>query len=310
MNVKIKKIIINILVFLLTAIILVLIFRKIHISAVIYAFQDIPSRIWIISLVITLTFPFMSAGRWYLILKNMKADVSFSRCVMIIVGIWPISSVTPSKSGDLLRAINLKNIVTPIIVTGSVLLERLLDFFILGLFSLIGGIMLNDIKILILSLLVIFGILCVLILSLFRENIKINHRWNEKVDQLLLSMHSISKKPVVFLFVLMITVLSWILKFIQTKILFYGVSAEVPFLFIIGALPVAILVGLLPITVSGIGTRDSMFIYLFSQFADKPRILTVSLLYTFFGYWLIAFIGIPFIKKALSGYKKNSFKIN
>ena len=88
-------------------------------------------------------------------------------------------------------------------------------------------------------------------------------------------------------------------KTVQTKLLFDGVGVGVPLGFTAAALPVAIFVGLLPITCGGMGTRDSAIAVLFAEFATAPQALAVALLYSFFGYWLLAVVGIPFVKKAI-----------
>jgi hypothetical protein len=89
---------------------------------------------------------------------------------------------------------------------------------------------------------------------------------------------------------------------VQTKLLFGGVGAVVPLGFTVAALPVVLFVGLLPITFAGMGTRDSAMLVMFFAYATQAQILAVGLLYTFFGYWLLALVGFPFVKKALQLY--------
>jgi hypothetical protein len=47
-------------------------------------------------------------------------------------------------------------------------------------------------------------------------------------------------------------------------------------------------------------TRDSAMVVLFSAFASSSQALAAGILYSFFGYWLLAVAGIPFIRKALN----------
>lgn len=98
---------------------------------------------------------------------------------------------------------------------------------------------------------------------------------------------------------LLLTALNWFASMVQTKLLFGGVGAVVPLGFTVAALPVVLFVGLLPITFAGMGTRDSAMLVMFFAYATQAQILAVGLLYTFFGYWLLALVGIPFVKNAL-----------
>ena len=87
---------------------------------------------------------------------------------------------------------------------------------------------------------------------------------------------------------------------ILTRILFGGVNAAVPLGFTATALPIAIFAGLIPITLGGMGTRDTAMVVLFAAYASSSQALAVALLYSFFGYWLLAVVGIPYIRKALN----------
>ena len=65
-------------------------------------------------------------------------------------------------------------------------------------------------------------------------------------------------------------------------------------------LPLAIFVGLLPLTLSGMGTRDPAFIALFGGLGVAAEVsLGVGLLYSLYGYWLPALVGLPFMRRVL-----------
>jgi len=100
------------------------------------------------------------------------------------------------------------------------------------------------------------------------------------------------------LMIIFLTVVKWLVVFVQIKILFGGVGADISYGLVATALPIAIFVGLLPITLGGMGTRDSAMIVLFSGMATVPQIIAVGLLYAFFGYWLFSVIGIFFMRQA------------
>jgi len=74
-------------------------------------------------------------------------------------------------------------------------------------------------------------------------------------------------------------------------------DTEVPLIYVIAAFPVAIFVGLLPISISGLGTRDTAIVFLFSRYASPEVCISVGLLYVFFGYWLPSIFGLPVLSR-------------
>lgn len=289
----------GILLIIFTFVVFYLLFRKIDVKSVFEHLRTIPNYIWLSATALTLIFPVLSAIRWYLILKTIGYKISIKRCLLIIIGIWPISSISPSKAGDLLKSVSLRKEVKPFIIAGSVLTERLLDLIVLSFFALIGGLIFESFQIIIVSGSLILAIFGVFIISLTKINFPFSDKIKLKVLEILHSLKSLFKDPKTFSYILFLTIANWFASIFQTYLLFKGVGAEVPLGYVTGGLPIAIFVGLLPITFGGMGTRDSAMIFLFAGFCVSSKILVVSILYSFFGYWLLAIIGLPFIKKAL-----------
>lgn len=294
-----KNLIKGIALIILTIVIFYLLFRKIDIEAVMQHLAKIPLYIWISATLLTLIFPVISAIRWHIILKTVGYNISVGRCLLIIIGIWPISSISPSKAGDLLKSVSLRKEAKPFVVAGSVLTERLLDLIILALFALTGGLVFANIEIIIVSGAVILAVVAVILVSLSKLKFPFSEKIRAKVQEILHSLKNLFKDPKVFIYIILLSIANWYASIFQTWLLFKGVGAGVPLGFVTAGLPVALFVGLLPITFGGMGTRDSSMLFLFAAFAAPSEILAVSILYSFFGYWLLAVIGIPFIKKAL-----------
>ena len=283
----------------LTFLVFYLLFQRIDLSQVITLLRAIPVGTWLVAMLLTLSFPVMSAVRWHLILSTMGFDVSIMRCLLIIVGIWPLSSVSPSKAGDLLKAVSLRRKIEPMVVAGSVLTERALDLLMLAVFALVGGLFFHDLRITAVATAVTIGVIVAVIVARLDIELPIGKRFQSKLKELLHSIRVLGSRPVTLVAILVLTAANWLASIVQTKLLFDGVGASVPLGFTVAALPVAIFVGLLPITFGGMGTRDSAMVVLFAGFATTSQSLAVGLLYSFFGYWLLAIIGIPLVKKAL-----------
>lgn len=274
-------------------------FRRIPLAEVLGLLSGVPPWAWGCAAFLTLTFPVLSALRWHLILGVMGYSVSVPRCLVIIMGIWPLSSISPSKAGDLLKALSLRNEIRPALVAGSVLTERTLDVLALSLFALAGGLMFRDFHIASMAAAVTGAVLFVLLIARSGMRLPVGHKLHQTIQDLFQSLKWISSRPGPCAVILVLTAANWAASIVQTKILFDAVGAPVPLGFTAAALPIAIFAGLLPITFGGMATRDGAMVILFSAFATSSQSLAVGLLYSFFGYWLLAVLGIPYVKKAL-----------
>ena len=283
----------------ITLLIFCLLFAYVDLSVVVDILKEM--NVWYLPLAFLLSISclLMLALRWKEILKSMDYHVSFIRCFLIVVGIWPLATVSPSKSGDLLRAYSLKNEIPASKVAGSVLTERALDVFSLAMFSLAGSIIFHNINIFFIAIVILASITLVFIVVNLGIRFPIKKSWQDKLDNLLLSLRTLAQNKRIFALILLLTFGKWFVSILQTKLLFQAVDVQVPLLFTATALPIAIFVGLIPITLSGMGTRDSAIVFFFSDYANASQALAVGILYSFFGYWLLSIIGLPFIRKAL-----------
>ncbi|MGC9329636.1 MAG: lysylphosphatidylglycerol synthase transmembrane domain-containing protein, partial [Candidatus Hinthialibacter sp.] len=130
-------------------------------------------------------------------------------------------------------------------------------------------------------------------------------KWRALIQNVLEASLAIYHDLGTFLGILFITLGNWFCSILQTWCCYKAFQADVPIFYIAAALPIAIFIGLIPVTISGMGTRDSAMIFLFQQYAPYETNLAVGILYSIFGYWLLAVLGIPFMKSALGGSIKN-----
>lgn len=277
-----------------------LLFRKIDLAGVLRLLSGISWRIWLSSTLLTIFFPVLSAIRWHIVLRILGFEVPVGRCLQIIIGIWPLSSISPSKAGDFLKAVSLRSEIRPALVAGSVLTERVLDVLMLSGFALAGGLILGNMRLTVPAALVAGTVLGLLLVAASGIRFPVGRKVQATLADLFRSLKLMGSRPWLFTAVLVLTAGNWLASILQTKLLFHGVGASVPLGFTIAALPIAIFAGLVPVTFGGMGTRDSAMVVLFSVFTTAQQALAVGLLYSFFGYWLLAVLGIPWIKKALN----------
>jgi len=247
---------------------------------------------------LTLLIPVISAKRWKTILGSMKYDISYKECFYMIMGTLPLTSITPSKSGDIIKAYYLKNRVPMTKTIGSVLTERVLDVFVLILFSLIGLAFYQKSE-MIIAIIVLFCIIGFFFISTKEIKLPVKKSWNDKLQNILYSTKTVVKNKKIFMSILIYSFTLWFLAVIQTIIIFYALGVNIPLSFTMANIPIAIFIGQIPLTLGGMGTRDAAIIYLFSNFATSSELLGVGILFSAFRYWLLSIIGIPFMRKQL-----------
>lgn len=230
-------------------------------------------------------------------LGTMNYPLGFRDSFKIIMAAFPVSSITPAKAGDLIRAHYLKDKIPAVQVVGGVATERLTDIFVLALYSFTGAVLLKNWLIMGISFTIIF---LIPIFFFVINKIKFSSGvWRQRIDNFLLVSKIFIRKPSKFLPILSYSLILWLLPILEVKILFLALGVNVPLIFVAAAFPLAIFIGLLPITIAGMGTRDSAVIYFFSAWAASSVSLGVGILYSLLAYWFLAILGLPFMKKML-----------
>ena len=283
---------------LVTAAVFILLFRNVSFSSVLELLRGARPGLLLLGVVITVSFPFLSAWRWKAIMDGLGWELSAREAVSLIMACWPLATFTPSKGSDLAKAYFLRGRIPVSIVLGSVLAERLLDVLTLLAFCLIGALRFGWHTLAIASgVLLAVGILGTV--ALLTVRLPIPNRLRPKVERMLGALKLLLRRPSLLLWVLVLTVANWLASVLQTWIFYSALRESVPLVSVLAALPAAIFVGLLPITLMGMGTRDAALIRLLAVYAAAPVSLGVGLLYSLCGYWLPGLFGLPFLRLAL-----------
>ncbi len=250
---------------------------------------------------LTLLFPVLSAVRWQLIMKQLGAPISFWDSLKLILAAWPLGTITPAKSGDLIKIIFLKDRLPYGQTAGLLIAERLIDVAILSLSAAGGGVLLGLPLIAITGSAIFGGVLLALAFLSFGLAKMLPKRFQTVGGDVILASKRLFSSPVGFILIVIITLTNWFASYLQTWLCYQSLHADVTLAYVCAALPIAIFVGLLPITTAGMGTRDGAMIYLFQNFTAYETNLAVGVLYSIFGYWLLALVGMPFMKMAFDG---------
>ena len=292
----------TVLVISLTLIIFYLIFTKIDFYSVLAVLSHANLSYLFIALLLLFVIILITAKRWQTILETMGYNLRYKECFNLIMAAFPLTSITPSKSGDIIKAYYLKDKIPASKTVGSVITERMFDVLTLVLFSLIGMTFCKKYELAGVAFAILVCIIAIFLLMRagFNFRLPIKSTWNEKIQNLILSTKLLTKdNKKAFLFILSYSILIWFISIVQTVMFFYALGINVPLLFTIANIPIAIFIGLVPVTLGGMGTRDAAIIFLFSEYATSSELLGVGILFSVFRYWLISLIGIPFMRKMM-----------
>jgi uncharacterized protein (TIRG00374 family) len=238
--------------------------------------------------------------RWKMVLTAMDFPLTFRNTFDIIMGVFPFAAVTPSIASDGMRAVFLRNKIRASIVIGSVLTERMLEFATLLMFLVIGMVISNKFQFLGIATIIFCCILLIVYLAHVKINLPFKEIWNERLENIFLSLRILVKNKKIFLIVVSYTLLVWICSILQILVFFYALGIKVPIAALLIGAPVAILIGQIPITLGGAGTRDAAFIIMFSEYALPEQMLSVGIFFSFFRVWLPSIIGIYFMRKVIN----------
>jgi hypothetical protein len=253
----------------------------------------------ILATLLTLTLPVVHAWRFRTVLNAISYTVSWERSFHLTMAAWPVSSITPSKAGDLIKAYYLRKDVPATVSAGSLLAERAVDVAVLSAMSLVGSAFFDRPAITVFSGMILLGIAAVFVLAPLTRRFKLKPAWRQRVDLVLSSTYALTRSPSLLAATIGLTLLNWVTTVLIAWILFQAVEADVPLLYTFAGLPPALFAGLVPFTLGGMGTRDSVIMLLFEGYATSAQSLTVGILYAFFGRWLLSILGIPFLQRLI-----------
>src|SRR5215211_616838 len=250
---------------------------------------------------LTLILPIAHALRLQVALASADSRLGFWRSLELTMGVWPISSLTPAKSGDLMKAYYLRDQIAPTVTTGALLAERAVDLAVWGALSLVASVLVYQPVTAVFSAAVFGGIMVALFVFAPRvERLPVSGKWRDRARLLLASTRGLARRPMLLLALAGLTLVNCLATVLVTAILYAGVGADVPLPAVAASVLPAMFAGLLPFTLAGMGTRDSVMIALFAPYASRAQSLSVGLLYAFFFRWLLSLLGLPFLRRLVN----------
>ncbi len=286
----------------LTIVLFVIIFSKIEFSEALIVFGQADVKLVSLSILVCLfMYVFFSPGRQREILRILDCPLSFKEAFILRIGSIPLKGILPLKGGELTRIAYLKkrhHLSYPKGLT-SVLFGYALSAAALSFFVFVGWLF-DQFALKQRYYLGLLFFLFLMLVPLLKRLIKIFLKNKEIIDRL-------NSKTLSLLFFYSLGFEG--LKLLNTYLLFTALDIEVPFGVLLRLVPLSILASMLPLTPSGLGTRESTILLIFSNYATPERLLGASLLVSFVNRLIPILFGLFFMKLFLFGLlKKNQIR--
>ncbi len=291
------------------------ILSRVDLGLVAVTLVGIDAAIYVSALFVLLMLILLKGLKWKAILKSQGQVISLAESTRLVnVGFF-VSSVTPGRIGDFVRALYLKDDGVPLSIgVSSVILDRIIDVSILLGFALLSSLaFISFYGYSAVSVELIFSVFLVFIFGvflLFKEkylkillrpafNFIVPDDMKERVSVGFSSFFSalklVKKSPVLFLSSVLLGIVIWVVGTFFFYLLAVSLSIGMPLEFAFLVFPITSLLDLLPISISGIGTRDVSLVFLLSFVSvSSESAVALSLLFFFTGYVLVSFFGFMF----------------
>jgi len=253
----------------------------------------------------------IKAIKWKMVVNRFDKKFPLMESLKIwLVGLF-FGAVTPGRFGDFIKTFYLKNRGVRFGTSlSTIFVDRVMDVLSLVVLSTLGSFFILFIfKRLDISLYLFFltAILIIIILILSRKKSMLffakpvfNYMVPSKYKRSFkagfndfyhaLSVLRDSKKVIFVVFAL--SLFSWLTSYVQAIFIFKSLGADVPYIYLVTFLSTEVLLSLLPISISGFGTREFVYVTLFSLIGITPEVAIsfgfINVLFTL----LTAFVGL------------------
>lgn len=296
--------------YLLPIVIFILLFSKIGITEVAKVLKGVRPGLLFLGIAISLfSNLFLSAEKWRQILKVLGLNIPFRKLLLIYTGSIPLKTISPMKSGMLLRAVYLnKNYNFSLLLgTYSLLLGLFLNLLAVFSFILVTSFFLrtNSYRFVYFGLLV-FSFCLAFFWVLKRENVSkiikgYLNLWGNKFALSLKNFYesviTITTREIIIPF--LYGVLLIFFELLNFKILSSALGLAIPFLSVLFFASLTILIGNLPVTIHGLGTREAAVCFFFSAYGSSDRLLSLGITVSLVEYFLPVVIGLFLTKSFL-----------
>ena len=250
----------------------------------------------LLALVLICLAPLAGTLRWLGVLHAQRSVcVRFNVALRGVLLAIFLNSFMPAKGGEITKALYLKRQCNLSIGFGTVVLERLMDLFLLGIWGLVGGLLSGQ-----QGNTVIFGALTLFVSTLIAFLIifpieRIIKKHAVTISEFRSVFNNWVRLPACILMTTIGSLSAWAISGAVLILLLKALGAGEISLYALSVFPLAILAGIIPVSVSGIGVRDSVLVVLLSGLVSYEVASLAAFGYTILAYWVSSIIAAPFV---------------
>ncbi len=255
--------------------------------------------------------PLSVVAKWKGVLRAQK-DIRFGffPALRAVMAANVLNSFLPAKGGDVAKALFLKKHAGMSKSIATVVVERGVDFFVLGMLG-IAGYFVSSSNIGLIAGLLAVGVIFMFVLAMVLPANRIailSDTMASGLKEIQTVFRNWCQSPSAFIQTFGGSICTWTLGALIVCALTRAVHQSVSWGYVYSVFPIAVLFGLIPWTISGIGTRDQAFVMLFAAHMPKEEAVFIAFGYTLCAYWLLSAISLPFVGNELIRYFKRAGK--
>ncbi|MBU2487841.1 MAG: flippase-like domain-containing protein [Proteobacteria bacterium] len=240
--------------------------------------------------------PFFASLRWLSVVRTLPgATASLWLALRACMVAGTLNSFLPSKGGDAAKVVYLYRRTGMAAGLGTVAVERMADLFMLGLWSLAGGLVSGEVLGFYAAAFFSGGalagglVICALPEKFLSRFPRVNGRFMA-FRQVFLDWY---RKPGAVAYTVLSALGVWVVTGGSFVLLTLALAPDGDWQRAMYIYPLGVLAGLIPVTISGIGTRDAAFVALLGSSFTREQATLISLSYTILAYWLISVVSAP-----------------
>lgn len=278
----------NIIKIVSLVVLLFILYQLVDVNKIVYYIKQANGKIYILSLFLLFPLYFFKSLRLYNILLSQGIRYSIFNVFIIYFSSNFLGFITPGRIGEFAKIIYLKQ-EKNISISKSfppIILDRFYDLYFLVILGIIGCIYYNILQRFHYLAYVIFCIILIFPYIFFNYRIlkKILDKLQFlkkfiKVDKFFITYieeirNIINVRQILFGFFL--TSIAYSFFFVQCKFILISLNINISYINIILIMSITNIITFLPISISGIGSRDLILMFLFFSILDMEKELAIS----------------------------------
>jgi uncharacterized protein (TIRG00374 family) len=269
------------------------------------------------SMALSLPIVALKGYKWRVLVKAYDVEYGVLDATKAWLMGFSLSMVTPARVGDLSRAYYLKGKTTTGKALTTVIIDRIIDMFILFVLAIAGILGFFTLFSSHLNMLTTFFTLFLLFLAgvylftrgwfirpfmqkVFYRLVPNRHKSRISItfDDFYKGMEGFRKKKSIVSLAVSMAIPVWIISVFQIYTISLAIGLNISYLFLFSVVPVMALLDTLPISFSGIGTREAALIFFLSFVSAQQYAVPFSLLILFIGYLVPGVAGAALISRS------------